>query len=577
MSEFTFDLSSLSGITSATTSLETGLFSKTPDDKLTYSGKDPIVWDRTNNERLRRGLSPLPGTRPIDDGKTYGRFQGTPPASTAPNRPLTEEEKARAAAIAQQFGLPDPTAVAETFKVNGPPGMTREQAFDIFKKQADAGGLTGFSSGDILSAQTQAKDGLEEARAELAQARGGFPGTDTGVLNSFKSLADTAKQSIAAGTTGTSLSGAVGITGGIAKDTVGKIGALFGTPVTDGISTADFAKTASALVPMSNLKNIDVRATVASVGTATGQDFSQFTNAVGVGKFGFDATQLETAGLLKPGTASTYLAGGANQLTDVLKSPAVWTGKGGINNLDSLLSNPAAQSLTQQDLMSKGLGAAKSLGVPTDILNPKELGGISSVFSKDIAGGADWIRGQLPADKQADFDKRFADAKFAVGTAEQKLNDPVKQQAPPGESENTVNRQTVDAATTRVVGNDKVPSFNYGPQPANEALVAENKALRKEIKALLVRLTEIKVSEAPFDQLDAENAKLDALLAEFQIVLDKTSAIEARALNATPYSSEFSEKLRGQLIDIITAMRLANDLKKAIRQEKRQAQARQQA
>jgi hypothetical protein len=577
MSEFTFDLSSLSGITSATTSLETGLFSKTPDDKLTYSGKDPIVWDRTNNERLRRGLSPLPGTRPIDDGKTYGRFQGTPPASTAPNRPLTEEEKARAAAIAQQFGLPDPTAVAETFKVNGPPGMTREQAFDIFKKQADAGGLTGFSSGDILSAQTQAKDGLEEARAELAQARGGFPGTDTGVLNSFKSLADTAKQSIAAGTTGTSLSGAVGITGGIAKDTVGKIGALFGTPVTDGISTADFAKTASALVPMSNLKNIDVRATVASVGTATGQDFSQFTNAVGVGKFGFDATQLETAGLLKPGTASTYLAGGANQLTDVLKSPAVWTGKGGINNLDSLLSNPAAQSLTQQDLMSKGLGAAKSLGVPTDILNPKELGGISSVFSKDIAGGADWIRGQLPADKQADFDKRFADAKFAVGTAEQKLNDPVKQQAPPGESENTVNRQTVDAATTRVVGNDKVPSFNYGPQPADEALVAENKALRKEIKALLVRLTEIKVSEAPFDQLDAENAKLDALLAEFQIVLDKTSAIEARALNATPYSSEFSEKLRKQLIDIITAMRLANDLKKAIRQEKRQAQARQQA
>jgi hypothetical protein len=135
----------------------------------------------------------------------------------------------------------------------------------------------------------------------------------------------------------------------------------------------------------------------------------------------------------------------------------------------------------------------------------------------------------------------------------------------------------VDAAATRVVGNEKVPATTYGNQPANEALVAENKALRKEIKALLVRLTEIKVSEAPFDQLDAENAKLDALLAEFQIVLDKTSAIEARALNATPYSSEFSEKLRGQLIDIITAMQLANDLKKAIRQEKRQAQARQQA
>jgi hypothetical protein len=577
MSTFTFDLSSLNGVTSSVGSFESGLFSKTPDDKLTYSGTDPIVWDRTNNERLRRGLSPLPGTRPVDDGKTYGRFQGTPPASTAPNRPLTEAEKAQAAAISKQFGLPDPTAVSKTFELNCPPGTTREQAFEIFKKQADAGGLNGFSPGDVLSAQTQANDGLEAAKAELSQGAAGFPGIDSGVLNSFKNIADTAKQSIAAGTTGLSLSGAAGAAGSILKDTAGKIGSLFGAPVTDGISTADFAKTASALVPMSNLNTTDVRATVAAAGKFTGQDFTQVTNAVGAGKYGFNATQLETAGLLKPGTASTFLGPGTNELTDVLKSPAVWTGKGGINNLDSLLSNPAAQGLTQQDLMSKGLGAAKSLGIPTDGLNPKELGGISSVFSKDIAGGADWIRGQLPADKQADFDKRFSDAKFAVGTAEQKLNEPVKQEAPPGESENTTNRQTVDAATTRVVGNDKVPSFNYGNQPANEALVAENKALRKEIKALLVRLTEIKVSEAPFNQLDAENAKLDALLAEFQIVLDKTSSIEARALNATPYSSEFSEKLRGQLIDIITAMQLANDLKKAIRQEKRQAQARQQA
>ena len=93
MSEFIFDLSSLNGVSGSVASFESGLMSKTPDDKLTYSGNDPIIWDRTNNERLRRGLSPLPGTRPVDDGKTYGGRQGNPPASTAPNRPLTEEEK----------------------------------------------------------------------------------------------------------------------------------------------------------------------------------------------------------------------------------------------------------------------------------------------------------------------------------------------------------------------------------------------------------------------------------------------------------------------------------------------------
>lgn len=574
MSTFTFDLSSLSGVTSSAASFESGLAANTPDEKLTYSGNDPTVWDRTNNERLRRGLSPLPNPRPIDDGKTYPTGRGGAVATTRSDRPLTEEEKAKAAAIAKNFGLPDPTAVAKTFEVSGPPGMTREQAFEIFKKQANTGSLNGFSSGDILSAQTQAADGLAAAQAELSQGFAGFPGTDKGALNSFKSIADTAKQSLAAGTTG-SLQSKIANGGSILQQTAGKIGSLFGAPVTDGISTADFAKTATAVMPMAGLGTTDVRATVAAIGTATGQNFSQFTNSVGAGKFGFDATQLETAGLLKPGTASTYLAGGANQLTDVLKSPAVWTGKGGINNLDSLLSNPAAQNLTQQNLMSSGLAVAGTLGVPINSLNPKELSGISANFAKSSAEGADWIRGKLPADKQADFDKRFADAKFAVGTAEQKLNDPIKQEAPPGEAENTVNRQTVDAATTRVVGNDKVPSFNYGTQPANEALVAENKALRKEIKALLTRLAEIAPGSSDItavDQADAKIAQFDALYAEFKIVEDKTIALKARAINATPYSSEFIVKLEDQLNDIFNAIKLMNDLKKYLRQVKRQAQ-----
>lgn len=488
MSEFNFDLDSLKG---SVGSFETGLYAKTPDDKLTYSGNDPIIWDRTNNERLRRGLGPLPNSRPVDDGKTYGGRQGNPPASTAPNRPLTEAEKAQAASIAKQFGVPDPTEISKNFTLNGPPGMTREQAFEIFKKQADAGGLTGFAPGDVLSAQTQAKDGLEAAKAELSQGFAGFPGTDKGALNSFKNIADTAKQSIAAGTTGLSLSGAIGVVGGVAKDTVGKIGSLFGTPVTDGINTADFAKTAAAVMPMAGLGTLDVRATVASVGTATGQDFSQVTNAVGAGKYGFNATQLETAGLIKPGTASKFLSQGSNELTDVLKSPTVWTGKSGINSLDGLLSSPAAQNLTQQDLMSKGLSVASQFGLPINELTSKEQGGLAAVFSKSSAEGVDWIKGQLPADKQADFDKRFADAKFAVGTADQKLNDAVKQQAPPGEAQNTVNRATVDAAATRVVGNDKVPTTDYGNEKIKTVWLDRYKEIKAEVIKQITVLTEI--------------------------------------------------------------------------------------
>ena len=179
----------------------------------------------------------------------------------------------------------------------------------------------------------------------------------------------------------------------------------------------------------------------------------------------------------------------------MLKSPAVWTGKGGINNLDSLLSNPAAQNLTQQNLMSSGLATAKSLGVPTDQLSASSLGGISSVFAKESAAGADWIRGKLPPDKQADFDAKFNDAKFAVNTAEQKLNDAVVQQAPPGEAINTVSRQTVNAATTRVVGNDKVPDWEYSKPPADTRfLELQISTVKRELAEQQFVLTETRAA-----------------------------------------------------------------------------------
>jgi hypothetical protein len=273
---------------------------------------------------------------------------------------------------------------SKVFEVSGPPNMTREQAFAIFQKQASAGGLTGFQSGDILSALTQAADGLAEAQAELTQGFAGFPGTDQGVQNQLVSIAQSAKQSLAAGNTG-NLQSRITNVGTILQQTSAKIGALFGVPVTNGIDVADFAKTATAIMPMAGLNTTDVRATMASVGAATGQNFDQITNAIGVGKFGFDATQLETAGLLKPGTASTFLKQGINNLTSVLKSSAVWTGADGITGLDSFLSNPSVQNLTQQNLMSSGLATASALGVPLDVFNAKELGGIASVFAENSA------------------------------------------------------------------------------------------------------------------------------------------------------------------------------------------------
>ena len=554
MSTFTFSLGDVK-------SVEAGLSSKTPDDKLTYSGNDPIIWDRINNQRLSRGLDPLPTPRPTDDGKTYpaGRGSATNNTNASTGKPLTAEEKAKAAEIAKKFGLPDPTATSKTFDVDGPPGMTRDEAYAIFQKQASSGGLTGFSPGDVLSAKTQAADGLPAAQAMLAQSNAGFPGTSTGALNSFTNVVDTAKQSLAAGITG------IAGVGSILQKTVAKIGSLFGSPVTNGISTADFATTAPALLPMAGLSTTDVRATMAAVGTGTGQGFTDVNNSVGCGKYGFDATQLESAGLLKPGTASTYLNQGANDLTSVLKSPAVWTGKGGINNLDGFLSNPASQNLTQQSLMSSGLASAAAIGVPISSLNTKELAGVSANFAKGSAGGVDWVKGNLPPDKQADFDTRFKEAQFAVGSADSKLNDAVLQQAPPGEATDTVNRETLTAALGRVFGNDKIPPIDYnGPTPPPSALFAENKRLVKLTNQQQIKLADLdnKLQEVTAKTAGALIALYNAILKSLNTVAKDYVSLQ-KDIAGKPYTEFIATVDSGlaivlALIDDISTLYLVN-------------------
>ena len=552
MSTFTFSLQDAN-------SFESKLSANTPDDKLTYSGNDPIVWDRVNNQRLSRGLDPLPNPRPTDDGKTYpaGRGPAANNTNTSTGKPLTAEEKAKAAEIARKFGLPDPTAISKTFDVDGPPGMTRDEAYAIFQKQAGSGGLTGFSPGDVLSTKTQAADGLPAAQAMLAQSNAGFPGTSTGTLNSFTNISDTAKQSLAAGTTG--IAGA----GSILQQTTGKIGSLFGIPATNGISTANFATTAPGLVPMAGLSTTDVRATVASVAAGTGQGYTDLSNSAGCGKYGFDATQLESAGLLKPGTASTYLSQGSNDLTSVLKSPAVWTGKGGVNNLDGFLSNPASQNLTQQNLMSSGLASAAAIGVPVSSLNAKDTAGIASVFSKDSAAGAGWIRGQLPPDKQADFDTRFKDAQFAIGSADGKFNDAMLQQAPPGEAVDTVNRETLTAAMGRVFGNDKIPPIDYnGPVPPPSALFAENKRLIRLTNDQQIKLADLGSQEATAKNVDAQIAQYNAILRSLNTIAKEYASLQkdVAGKSYTEFIAEVDAGLAAvlTLIDDIRTLYLTN-------------------
>jgi hypothetical protein len=252
------------------------------------------------------------------------------------------------------------------------------------------------------------------------------------------------------------------------------------TGITDAVSSlvpnnpigaADFAKQATALGSISKMGVTDVTAALSQASRITDQASDVITDTKGTGKYGFDAGQLERAGLVKPGTTN-LLTSGANSLTDVLKSPTVWTGKDGINSLDNLLASPAKQDGIQQQLMDSGLNQLNQLGVPIDKLSPASLAGTSLNAAKDVGATLDWAKGgALPSDLKNQFDTTARDGAFSVDFANNKLNGAMKQEIPGEPATDTANRETLDAATSRVVGNEKIPEvkFNRGPDPVTEA------------------------------------------------------------------------------------------------------------
>lgn len=512
MSQFTFNLNGVgvdqvdfSKLAGSTAKIEGSLYSQTKDSDLTYSGSDTIVWDRINAERLRRGL---PGLAEIG----YPR----PPDDTPAPTPISNS----------------PASNSETFTVKGPPGMTFEQAKAIFDQQAKSGGLVGFKVGDALSAATQAADGFAAAQGQLAQAAAGLAGklptgTDLNSLTASLGPAAAAASgqlssalsgsipSISSTITGASaglvaqlpavtgaLTGQAAQIGSLANQAITGISKAIGGIPTNGINVADFAKQGPALGDISNLSKSDVTGVLAQASKLVGQASDQISSALGAGKFGFDAGQLEKAGLVKPGTAAAFLAGGESDLVSVLKSPTVWTGKDGVKSLDGLLNNSGLQDKVQQGLMSSGLKDLKSLGVPTAALKPQALAGLAINAAKSVPDTLKWATGSgavpglpnlpsvpaLPPDVAAKFDAAATNGAFAVNLTQGKIEPPVKQEEIVEPASNTVNTDTLDAAAARVVGNDKVPTVT-----ASSASAAETAIL------------------AYVDLMNTANASLDAL------------------------------------------------------------------
>ena len=116
-----------------------------------------------------------------------------------------------------------------------------------------------------------------------------------------------------------------------------------------------------------------------SLGVDVSAAASTVSDALGtVGKYGMSAAGLESAGYLKPGTVDRYLSD-PSQLSNVLSSSAVWTGKDGVNTLDNVLGNAGLQTDMQADIYNTAFNGLKSAGTITGLETSDVVGSLTSV------------------------------------------------------------------------------------------------------------------------------------------------------------------------------------------------------
>ena len=199
------------------------------------------------------------------------------------------------------------------------------------------------------------------------------------------------------------------------------------------------------------------------------QGFNEISNTVGVGKFGFSAPELETAGFLKPGTSDFFLKDATSNLNTVLSSSSVWSGNQGINGISDFLNNESIQDLTKTDLFTKGLNSLQNAGIVTGLENEADLAGLVSGASKfGVDAVKKWTQGSAILGKTfngansgnitaGQMNELVKGGQYAVNLTTQKISSEI-QGFTTGTlgATGTVIRKEIDTAVESVIASQKV-------------------------------------------------------------------------------------------------------------------------
>jgi hypothetical protein len=248
------------------------------------------------------------------------------------------------------------------FRVDAPAGTTQIEADRIFYEQVAAGSLVGYEPGQTLtSAETQL------IKFELSRLDRGTAGVDTNpVLAINQGLAITSADSrLSAGANAPILATLLSLPVPISIPLLTEI--LLTNPIDEAdivlINGDDFPPDSVGANGIRALTEYQVQKLLAQIANLVNQESDQLSQNKGIGKFGFNAYQLEQAGYVKPGTSSRFFAVTPEDFVSVMSSPSVWTGRNGVYNLDSLLQDAGLQNQIQTQLMQQSYNNLLANGI----------------------------------------------------------------------------------------------------------------------------------------------------------------------------------------------------------------------
>ena len=344
------------------------------------------------------------------------------------------------------------TPTGQSVEVTGPAGSTYDQAKSIFDQQYSTGSLVGLKAGDVLNSLVQAKGGLTTALAQ--------------------------------------------VTSSITPSTISQIGSAISKipnlPVLNPVDISTFVKTSVlAGSVVGSLSTTQVQGLMSSTAAAVNQLATVVTNEKGLGTYGLTADQLQLSGLIKPGTAELINQNPAN-LVSILSSPTVWTGKGGAESLNAVLSDSTLQSIAQQSTLASSFNQLSELGVVSSTVNNllgsnTDLGAVvNNAANYGVAATTEWLKntvggsdiGQLTTSAiQSVFGMNFGSVNSGSSGGGNPLQTGI--QSPKGFS-NTVNRSVINAGFASIIGNNKIPSNIF----ANPALGIDIRAQASQLSAI---------------------------------------------------------------------------------------------